>query len=274
MREYVRTVKHVEVTRQFIASHFCNAEKFINLRLKVATEDDLVHETISDKKHNRGYCPICEQETIFVEFESWLRDYYKCINCMSIPRGRALVRTLHRFVPDWKEKVMHECSPKYIFIEYFGERCCKYTYSRYLEDVPCGTVVNGVRCENLENLTFADECIDIFITQDVLEHVMNPTKALSEISRVLKVGGWHIFTVPIYESNEKTIQKATIDAKGDVLYLSEPEYHAEDLVTYHHGIDIVGKIPSNMQTTIMLERDRQFGIDGEFLHVFACKKVK
>jgi hypothetical protein len=61
---------------------------------------------------------------------------------------------------------------------------------------------------------------------------------------------------------------------GVIEYLSEPEYHVEFLVTYHHRIDIVEKIGANMLTTIALEKDRHFGIDGEMLHVFACKKLR
>ena len=51
----------------------------------------------------------------------------------------------------------------------------------------------GNRCENLEELTFDDNTFDLVITQDVLEHVLNPGKAFKEICRVLKPGGAHKF---------------------------------------------------------------------------------
>ena len=44
-------------------------------------------------------------------------------------------------------------------------------------------------------MTFQNESFDLFITQDVFEHVMEPNKAFKEIERVLKPGGAHVFTV-------------------------------------------------------------------------------
>jgi hypothetical protein len=37
-------------------------------------------------EENRGYCVICEQHTVFVVHDPWLRDYYKCRRCNTIPR--------------------------------------------------------------------------------------------------------------------------------------------------------------------------------------------
>jgi hypothetical protein len=37
-----------------------------------------------------------------------------------------------------------------------------------------GELVSGVRCEDLEHLTFTDATFDIHITQDVMEHVFSP----------------------------------------------------------------------------------------------------
>ncbi|MGQ0519368.1 class I SAM-dependent methyltransferase, partial [Bacillus sp. D-CC] len=51
-----------------------------------------------------------------------------------------------------------------------------------------------IRCENLEDMTFQNESFDLFITQDVFEHVMEPKKAFKEIERVLKPGGALLYT--------------------------------------------------------------------------------
>ncbi len=72
-----------------------------------------------------------------------------------------------------------------------------------------------MRSENIEDLTFADESIDIFVTQDVLEHVFHPDRAIAEIHRVLKPGGTHIFTAPKHRGLDKTVQRATIAEDGD-----------------------------------------------------------
>ena len=221
---------------------------------------------------NYGYCPICENETTFVEIGTWLRSGYRCLGCGTIPRQRSLIRRVNSFVPRWKELIVHEASPSDISLSYFAERCPTYSYSFYYPEIPRGSNFNGVRCEDLESLTYTDNSIDIFITQDVFEHIMNPELAFREIERVLKVGGYHIFSVPIYGNNE-SIQRAKITPDG-IAYLAEPEYHGSFLVAYHHSLDIIEKIGSNMLTTIVVERDRNFGIDGEFLDIFICKKIK
>ena len=60
---------------------------------------------------NKGYCVICERDTVFVVYNSWLRDHYKCRRCQSIPRNRALVNALNRFSPEWRQLHVHESSP-------------------------------------------------------------------------------------------------------------------------------------------------------------------
>jgi SAM-dependent methyltransferase len=59
-------------------------------------------------------------------------------------------------------------------------------------DAAVGGVINGVRCEDLQALTFADESIDLHITQDVFEHLLDPRAAFREIARTLRVEGAHI----------------------------------------------------------------------------------
>ena len=43
----------------------------------------------------------------------------------------------------------------------------------FFEDIAPGVYKNGLRCENLEQLTFADRSFDVFITQDVMKHVFD-----------------------------------------------------------------------------------------------------
>ena len=56
-------------------------------------------------------------------------------------------------------------------------------------------MVNGVLTEDLMNLSFADETIDIVLSSDVQEHIPRPYDAHREIYRVLKPNGRRICTV-------------------------------------------------------------------------------
>ena len=63
------------------------------------------------RKGNRGYCPICEREVYFEIKGPYLRAEYKCVNCQSIPRWRALMLVVAELYPKWRELKIHESSP-------------------------------------------------------------------------------------------------------------------------------------------------------------------
>ena len=140
-----------------------------------------------------GWCPCCRSETHFEEFGAWLRDEYICYRCSSIPRFRAVNLTLDTYFPGWERLQLHESSPSNDFISRYSTR---YSCSYYFEDVEPGVEHLGRARENLEQLTFADDGFDLFVTQDVLEHVFEPDGPLAEIMRVVKPGGAHVFTAP------------------------------------------------------------------------------
>jgi SAM-dependent methyltransferase len=226
---------------------------------------------------NVGFCCICMAETEFIAKGEWLRDEYICAKCGTIPRQRALVEILNLIRPDWRSCVLHESSPSMLF---FSQQCSLYTYSFFFKDVPVGSrSPEGHRCENLEAMTFANETFDIFITQDVLEHVFNPDKALYEIMRVLRDEGIHIFTAPKHKTLLSSVQRARLN-NGQVEHLLEPQYHGNpigdgrSLVTWDYGVDFDDLVQqwSGYNTCNFVIRDRRLGIDGEFLDVFVTRK--
>lgn len=239
--------------------------------------------TLTAKKKlvsNQGYCVICENNTLFIEYSDWLRDHYICNNCKSIPRHRAVINTLNTFFPNWNFYKIHESSPGGVSFDFFKNKCMDYSFSQYYKDVKPGDSVEGYRCENLEGMTFPDNSFDIFITQDVMEHVLNPDKAFKEISRVLKPNGAHVFTLPWYTNLETTVQRAKLHG-NEIKFLKEPIYHGNpidpsgSLVTFDWGLDMIKNIFqwSKMYTSIYLNKNRDLGLDAEFLHVFISKKL-
>ncbi len=60
------------------------------------------------------------------------------------------------------------------------------------------------------SLPFEDSCFDIVICNHVLEHIVHDAKAMSELYRVMKPGGWGIFQVPMKNSLEKTYEDFSI----------------------------------------------------------------
>lgn len=227
---------------------------------------------------NTGYCSCCRTETTFAALKPWLRDNYICRNCWSIPRQRHLQYVLDTRFPGWEHRTVHESSPSHDFIERFAH---DYTSSQYFPGIPPGSEHNGSRCENVESLTFADESIDIFITQDVLEHVFDPAAAVREIHRVLRPGGAHVFTAPKHKGLLETIQRARINQDGEVEHLMEESYHGNPvgdgkaLVTFDYGYDFELLMSDWSGATVeaVHTRDRGLGLDAEFNEVFVIRKA-
>lgn len=229
--------------------------------------------------HNSGYCTICETDSVFVEFDKWLRDNYRCIKCGSIPRNRALVRALNVFYPEWKKLSVHESSPGGPLSNFLKRSCEKYSASHYYENIPRGNYFNGFRSEDLTKMTFDDGTFDVFITSDVFEHVFEPELAFKEIARILKPGGAHIFTMPWYPAIKKSIQRAKLE-NGKIIHLKDPEYHGNpisdegSLVTFDWGSDFCSFIyeSAGTPTTVYLEKNKQLGLEADLLEVFISKK--
>jgi SAM-dependent methyltransferase len=225
---------------------------------------------------NNGYCPICMGEARFVAAQDRLGDHYICERCKSIPRQRALVEVVNIFRPNWRSLRIHESSPS---MRFFLDQCRDYSYSFVYPDLSAVPHREGDRCESLEALTFSNASFDIFITQDVLEHVFHPNKVLAEITRVLRPGGIHIFTAPKRKYLLKSYRRAKL-VDGTVEHLHEPTYHANpigdgrSLVTWDYGADFDDLIQqwSGCTTCNFIIRDRNRGIDGEYIDVFVTLK--
>jgi SAM-dependent methyltransferase len=228
-----------------------------------------------------GFCPVCNQNTIFISKTTWLRDNFICSNCGSIPRQRALMLVIEKYYPNWKNLSIHESSPDVCAItNKFTAECKNYIVSQFYQHEELGIFINGYRNENLEKQTFCDEIFDIVITQDVVEHLYNPEKVFFEIARTLKHGGAHIFTVPIINKFNKTEIWAKKNDNGEPVFLKTAEWHGNPIdnrgspVTMHWGFDIIDFIKkhSGLDTKIEYLYNLHYGIWAEYIEVFVSKK--
>jgi SAM-dependent methyltransferase len=65
------------------------------------------------------------------------------------------------------------------------------------------------------DLPFADNAFDVILCNHVLEHIPNDTKAMQELYRILKPGGWGIFQIPQDLKREKTFEDNSITDKKE-----------------------------------------------------------
>ncbi|MDP3724278.1 MAG: class I SAM-dependent methyltransferase [bacterium] len=59
--------------------------------------------------------------------------------------------------------------------------------------------LRGITQGSLTKLPYEKETFDLVTSFDVIEHIQDDKRALAEIARVLKKGGWAAFNVPAYQ---------------------------------------------------------------------------
>jgi SAM-dependent methyltransferase len=155
---------------------------------------------------NRFICPCCGWHfRKFLRYGLHPRKNAMCPKCGSLERHRLLWLYLKNKTNLFASnlKVLH-IAPEPIFQRTFKsmsnlEYISADLNSRY-------AMVNM----DLTNISF-DECLfDVILCSHVLEHVEDDRKAVKEIFRVLKPGGWAILQVPVFSELEKTVEDTAI----------------------------------------------------------------
>jgi len=191
---------------------------------------------------------------------------------------------IEMFYPQWRTLNVHESSPAQGGVSLRLQReCSGYTASFYDPTVPLGGIhpERGYRCENIEALTFPEASFDLFLTQDVFEHIFHPNRAIKEIDRVLKPGGAYIMTVPIVMKSSPSQRRAKIDEHGNIVNLKDAQYHGNPinergiLVTIDWGYDLLTYLSyhSSLHCTMVYIDDLSRGIRAEFIEVIVCSKA-
>jgi SAM-dependent methyltransferase len=162
-------------------------------------------------KGNNYYCPICEKGyNRFLSGPENIRSNSKCPGCSSLERHRllwlylkseqnilALKINLLNISPDYatQTKLKSLANINYTSID------LKSSLAMYNED--------------LTNLSFKDNSFDAILCYHVLEHIEDDLKAISELYRILKPGGWAILQSPVDIEKEKTYEDFTITTKAE-----------------------------------------------------------
>ena len=228
-------------------------------------------------KETKGFCPVCKNKTTFSSKHPWLRDNYLCGHCGSTPRQRHLQHLLRTLVPGWESMAVHECSPINDFI---SRDATGYSSSHYYPNEETGKRVGDHTNEDLENLTFAPDTFDVFVSQDVLEHVFSPQQAIREMLRVTAPGGVVIFTIPMFRGGP-SLQRAERSADGRVRFLHQPVHHGNpvdpsgSLAVWDFGDDFPQMLQiwaGDCDVAVFDSPIPELGIEGDLIEVFYIRK--
>lgn len=202
---------------------------------------------VSEFAFTSSSCPFCGR-TLMIRLNadpSGLR----CIRCAASTIHLALGQVLREKIMDISQMDVCELSSGGPYTKYLKNSARSASLSEYSETVAPGQSVDGVRCEDVQSLTYPNECFDLVTHTEVMEHVPNDRVAFAELRRVLKAGGIMLFTVPMTGLAE-TIERAR-GIGPDIEYLVEPVYHTDPwnsgagILAYRdYGKDIVEKLES------------------------------
>lgn len=92
-------------------------------------------------------------------------------------------------------------------------------------------------------LSFADHQFDLVVCNHVLEHIVDDTRAMSEILRVMKVGGYALLQVPYTLDVAHSIESREIAERGDPEEL-EAHFGQYDHVRIYTRNDYVARLRS------------------------------
>jgi SAM-dependent methyltransferase len=115
-----------------------------------------------------------------------------------------------RFFADLIARFYDEYIPKYAKGKLVDLGCGEVplyaAYGQYVDEVICVDWMNSfhrashldLACDLNQQFPFKDNVFDTAILSDVLEHIADPARMVSEISRILKPGGILFLNVPFY----------------------------------------------------------------------------
>jgi hypothetical protein len=186
-----------------------------------------------------GFCVPCNKNVSFlVDMQSggqrhangWMPNWRERLECpfCRMNNGQRLIATLLKQALSDRQGqqiyLMEQVTP---IFNWAAATFKQHTIigSEYLgHEYPGGTVIKGIRHEDVENLSFANGQLDLIVSNDVFEHVPNPAKAFAECARVLKAGGVMLATIPFHCDNDESVIRARLNS-GQLENILPPAFH-------------------------------------------------
>ena len=122
---------------------------------------------------------------------------------------------------------------------------------------------------DITQIDYPDNTFDCILCNHVLEHVPNDLKAMQEIERVLKPGGWAILQVPIAFDLDDTLEDPSITEEEDRYRVFGQRDHVRLYGSdYKHRLEQAGLKVKLVESSKLNERERHLGLNPEeILHI-------
>ena len=184
-------------------------------------------------------CTVCGHTGYLRREEQSIRETYRCGGCGASLRYREQARLiLNHFSregsghladlaaeSEFQNLKIYEPGLIGPFRKFF-QKLPHYHTSYFWDDVEPGESREGVQCQDLMNLTYEDDSFDLVLSSDIFEHVRKPFVGFKEVNRVLKPGGYHIFSIPLQgPMRSTTVYRVDTSGPEDVFVLPK-HYHS------------------------------------------------
>ena len=207
---------------------------------------------------SRGKCPNCGVKLFLSLAPNTFHT--RCLGCRANVPVLAPIKVIQKHMKKYKVKDCWEMSTYGATLS-FLERTFKNVYkTEYSAKYKSGQIVNNVRIEDVQNLSFKSNSLDLITCNGVFEHVYDSSKGFNECFRVLRNNGALIFTVPLFDI-PKTKKIAKI-VNGEIVFEGEPEFH-------HSRIEGPYTIPTFWHYSLQDICDilSEIGFNAEFIDV-------
>ena len=191
-------------------------------------------------------CPLCGPSVV-VRFSASPIGA-RCLRCAASGITMALVSVLREEVGGLGGLHVYELSSRGPLVDWLRRNAGRLTCSEWFDGATPGQIVDGVQCQDVQNLTFAPASFDLCTSTEVFEHVPDDARGFAELRRVLRPGGRLVFSVPLSPA-ASTIERARLLKDGGVEHLLPPEYHGDRirgrgrvLAYRNYGFDVLQRV--------------------------------
>ena len=216
---------------------------------------------------NNVYCPCCD--TNFRRFYPSSK-FGQCPKCGSGSRHRLLFLYLKNKTNFFNDKlIILHFAPEHCFYKLFS----KLPNISYLSgDLGSARAMERI---DMTNIKYPENYFDVILSSHVLEHIPDDYKAMSELFRVLKPGGWSINQVPIDYGRKITLEIPNIKTEKERQLIYGHHDHkrtyGRDYVSRLENVGFKVKI-DNYASEFTVEEARKLGINREE-KIYYCRKI-
>lgn len=192
------------------AAGFCvPCNKMVSMRIDMTSGGQRIGDALVPNWRERLVCPFCQMNNRQRLVATLVKQQLK--GC----------RNLKAYFMEQVTPIYHWAMKTFPQHQIIGSEYFSHEHKK-------GEIINGIRHEDVMDLSFDDNSLDLIVSNDVFEHVPNPRRAFAECARVLRPGGVMLATLPFHSTCDVSVARAELTADG-LKHLLPPVFHGNPI---------------------------------------------